>query len=294
MRGGWLAFGVSVVLHGTVLGAFCLLPGGRIEKSWASSTADGTPSDVATFLVYREETEVMDIPSAPPTPVAPLPVPAKIKETKPAASMVPPPAVIQAKYTGEDNHSSGTPSGPRSGSGLPGGIATSFFTVPAKGQKIVYLIDGSASMGLHGALAAARAELLRSVQLLPETIKFQVFVFNRWAFPLLAHLPGWLDPTPETLAAVAEALRNLPAEGGTDPRQALKYALSRQPAVLFFLTDAGEFKADAAREITRFNGGRSIINVIELSTGLTEGNDPALETLARENRGVFHLALLPR
>jgi len=296
MRSGWLAFLVSVILHGAVLGACCLLPGGRVEKSSAAFIEDGpgTSSDVATFLVDREQTDVMQIPSAPPTPVAPPPTPAEIKDTKPAAAIVPPAPVLPAGYTDKNNQASGAASGPASGSGLPRGIATTFFTVPARGQKIVYLIDGSASMGLHGALAAARAELLRSIQLLPDTVKFQIYVFNRPAFPLLPQLPGWLDPTPETLAAVAEALRNLPAEGGTDPRQALKYALSRQPAVLFFLTDAGEFQADAAREITRFNGGRSIINVVELSMGLTEGNDPALETLARENRGVVHLALLPR
>jgi hypothetical protein len=147
-------------------------------------------------------------------------------------------------------------------------------------------------MGLDGAFAAARAELLRSVGRLRGTVGFQIIVFNGLVTPLPAHLPGWLHANPQVVVAVEQALKNVRAEGKTDPASALRYALSRHPAVLFFLTDAGEFQMETARAITRFNGGHSIIHVIELGTGQAGGNDLALRTLANANGGTFKMVSL--
>jgi hypothetical protein len=296
MRRGYVAFVVSLILHGAVLGAFLLLPGGRAEKSYASIIREGSDAPPAmTAFEESEGTEIIRIPSTPPPPLA-TPAP-PVQDTGPVPAIPSPdPAAVTtpaAEKQNEPRASSGTPSA-QGGKpdGLPGGTDTTFFTVPVKGQTIVYLIDASASMGLHGELEAAAAELIRSVRRLRETIRFQVIVFNRSAFPLLVGSPDWLVPTPETVAAIEEALRKLPAEGGTDPSKALKHGLFRQPAMLFFLTDAGEFHQEATREITRFNRGRTIINVIALSTGHADEDDAALRALAHDNGGVFHIVPL--
>src|SRR5207253_645243 len=75
---------------------------------------------------------------------------------------------------------------------LPGGLggpgsdgATTFFQVPARGKKIVYVIDGSSSMCRDGALAAACRELRESVKKLPPDARFQVIVYNNDARFLL-------------------------------------------------------------------------------------------------------------
>jgi hypothetical protein len=293
MRSGWLAFVVSVALHGAVLGAFCLLPGGRVERSDASFVPEGSDTDLAVPTFFCERSAVFDVLSTPPVRAEVRPEPIPVKKTKPAAAVPAAVAPTLVKPANPNDNGSAASAGPKSGSeALPGGAATTFFSVAAKGQTIVYLIDASASMGLDGAFAPALAELLRSVRRLPETARFQVIVFNGLVTPLPAHLPGWLHANPQVVATVEQALRKVRAEGKTDPASALRYALSRHPAVLFFLTDAGEFQLETAHAITRFNGGHSIIHVIELGTGQAGGNNLALRTLANGNRGTFKMVSL--
>src|SRR5919198_794363 len=51
---------------------------------------------------------------------------------------------------------------------------TTFFQIATEGKAIVYVIDRSASMGCNGFLAAAKRELLASLERLPSTARFQV------------------------------------------------------------------------------------------------------------------------
>jgi hypothetical protein len=290
MRSGWIAFLVSMVLHGTLLGALCVLPGRKVEKPAGNVfVQDGTEAseDIAITLV---STDTMEIP-APKKPQVELSVPPP-PQTKPVSESPGPvddgqqPAQSKQVASGIDH---GVPLG---NGGTGPRVAPSFFHVPATGSKIVYLIDASASMGKHGALDAAREELLRSVCSLPQTMQFQIVVFHLRAFPLLPQNPDWITPTPDAVADVENALRALPAEGGTDPRTALRYALSRQPDVLFFLTDAGEIKMETIREITHFNRGRSIVHVIELGAEEAGSGDLPLQLLAEHNGGVFQAVSL--
>jgi hypothetical protein len=287
MRPGWTAFLVSLAIHGAAIGVFYFAPGARIVRNGDSFLEDGPDGqlEIATIELC-ERTETFDTSSTPPMKDANQEL-AKVRQTGPEPEASPRSTESPVKPTkpAQDTSIPGSRSG--APDGMPAGVATTFFNVPARGQTIVYLIDASASMGLHGALQAARAELLRSVRRLPESVRFQIIVFNRLATPLLPQRPEWLNATPQVLATVAQALSNLTAEGVTDPVRALKYALSRRPAVLFFLTDAGEFRTETAREATRFNAGRSVIHVIELRTGQAASNDLALRMLAHDNRGTF-------
>lgn len=169
---------------------------------------------------------------------------------------------------------------------------TTFFAVPARGQKIVYLIDRSASMGPNGALEVAGQELLASLNRLPKGTNFQVIVYNRSANLLMPRYPDWLLAQQDVIKNVAAAVNVLPPEGGTDHIRALKFALSLHPDVVFFLTDAGDVQTDLLREITKFNQGRTAIHVIELIAGQGTRDAGPLQQLAHENRGTFQSVLV--
>src|SRR5436309_3509183 len=95
MRSGWIALFVSLAIHGAGLAAFCLLAGGRIERTDASFVHDGssTQQEVATFILF-EQTEVREF-SSTASVRATKPEPAPIQTPKPASgSSAPPPAVV--------------------------------------------------------------------------------------------------------------------------------------------------------------------------------------------------------
>jgi von Willebrand factor type A domain len=294
MRSGWLAFLIALALHGGIVAALCLLPGGRMHRIPGLLFQDaGNGPEVITLLVSEQRQDVVDIAVAPsPPPSRAQTRPAQIPESKPA---LPKTSATQPKRVQASGHSAAkTQPGGNGDSGEPTtGVTTTFFQVPAQGQKILYVIDASASMGPTGALEVASREVLASVRRLPDSAHFQVLVYNRTASPLLPRWPGWLMPTADKLAALEEAVKSLQAEGGTDHAGALREALCMDPDVLFFLTDAaGDIPAGVPPEVSRRNQRHAVIHVIELNSGQPTGNDGALRALAAENRGVLRVVPL--
>jgi hypothetical protein len=160
--------------------------------------------------------------------------------------------------------------------------------VEAHGQTLVYVIDRSSSMGLHGALAAAREEVLASLEQLPPTARFQVIVYNRTAEPLLASQPELMVPSPENKQRVALQLSTLRAEGGTDHLPALRRALALHPDVVFFVTDADDLTAQHLRAVAQLNPGRrTVIHAIELNLRNRNRPDMPMHALALDNRGTY-------
>jgi hypothetical protein len=115
MRSGWLAFVVSVTLHGAVLGAFCLLPGGRVERTDASFVQDGSETDLAVPTFFCERSVVFDVPSTPPVRAEVKPEPIPLKETRPAAAVPSPVAPTLVKPANPNDNSSAASAGPKSG-----------------------------------------------------------------------------------------------------------------------------------------------------------------------------------
>jgi hypothetical protein len=156
-----------------------------------------------------------------------------------------------------------------------------------QGQRIVYVIDRSSSMGEHGALDAACRELLASLAHLPATARFQVVLYNRGASPLL--LDGRTDlaaPGADSLRQVEAALAALRPAGSTNHLEALKTALTLLPDVLFLVTDADDLTQKEVREVTAMNQGRAVIHAVELTTRPEQGDGP-LALLARGNGGTY-------
>jgi hypothetical protein len=181
------------------------------------------------------------------------------------------------------------------GSGLASaGRAYGALTVPRGARSVVFLLDRSASMGLEGALAAARREVLANLDTLPPGTLFQVVPYNREAEPLL--LLGRLCLAPVDSAARAEAARalaDLRPAGSTDHAHALFRGLALRPDVLFLLTDAADLTPQEVAAVTRCNHGQTALHAVQLSRRRPHPGN-SLARLAADNRGTFtHLPLEP-
>ena len=169
-----------------------------------------------------------------------------------------------------------------------GGGTTTFFHIATQGKAIVYVIDRSASMGLNGALATAKRELLASLERLPSSSRFQIIAYNRSAEPLRINgESGLVSATPENKRCVALFLEDMEAEGSTDHLPALRRALALGPDVIFFLTDADDLRSEQIRAITSLNHGRSIIHAIDLGRPLGAHGGLPLYALALDNGGRY-------
>jgi hypothetical protein len=148
------------------------------------------------------------------------------------------------------------------------------------------------SMGLHGRLDVARRELLDSLRRLPDTSRFQIIVYNRQPEALrVAGRAGLLPATEENKGRAALFLREVLAEGATDHLPALTLALTLQPDVIFFLTDADDLTDTQVQTVTRINQEQNrehtSIHAIELSTDNRDREDMPLHLLARRNHGTY-------
>jgi hypothetical protein len=171
--------------------------------------------------------------------------------------------------------------------GAAGGAATSFFQVQARGRRIVYVLDGSASMG-NGAWAAAARELQESLNKLPAGARFQVIIYSSNPQYLLPrYFRRWLEPTPAILSEAAAALARQVPEGRTEHGPALQEALGLGPDVVFFLTDADDLTAEHLRLVQRHNRTGAIVNTIELNRLSRRPAEMPLQLLAKENGGVY-------
>ncbi|HLJ96353.1 MAG TPA: vWA domain-containing protein [Gemmataceae bacterium] len=150
------------------------------------------------------------------------------------------------------------------------------------------MVDCSGSMGVDGRLDTAKGELLKSLEQLASSIRFQVIPYNRHAEPLRINgQSGLTFATAEHKRTVAHLLEDIHAEGGTDHAGALKRALSLGPEVIFFLTDADDLRAEDIRNISLLNHGRSVIHAI----GFGRGGSGSLNALAQTNQGIYRALL---
>jgi Ca-activated chloride channel family protein len=168
---------------------------------------------------------------------------------------------------------------------------TSFFDIDTEGNRFLYVVDQSGSMGFYGQLRVARSELQASLQSLDSTQQFHIIFYNtRYReMQLRNREPGlsWATDINRTLAG--QFLRGVSPEGGTDHIPALRKALSYRPEHLFFLTDADQPQLTARDldAIQRLNRGRTHIHCIEFGQGANLGLDNFLKRLARQNDGTY-------
>ena len=172
----------------------------------------------------------------------------------------------------------------------PGSAQTKFFGLEAQGNKFVYVLDRSGSMGDNHEtkMKAAKEELLKSLQDLDERQQFYIVFYNE--------TPRLFDPgiskgrlvfaTDDNKRHAEQFIAGVHPDGGTNHMAALTAALRLRPDVIFLLTD-GEAKddlsADELKRIDAINGGAAIINVIQFAPEPRPGS--SLVELAHQNRG---------
>jgi hypothetical protein len=182
------------------------------------------------------------------------------------------------------------------------GRAVEFFGAVAHGEKIVFILDVSGSMGdnrYRGAgggstrFERAREELVRTIYQLYADQKFVVLLFSSDCRPMFDQPLRQVDfyaATPHHKDRVARWLEGVHPGGATDPRSSLRTALALYPDAIFLLSD-GEFRS-----------GRGLISsqVIRLVEGLNAHKVPihtiayqdfrsrrTLETIAELTGGMF-------
>jgi hypothetical protein len=177
-------------------------------------------------------------------------------------------------------------------SGSPGGgsqATVTVFGVAGTGTRFVYVFDRSTSM--EGApLAAAKRQLIDSLESLDSVHQFQIIFFNTRTSVLDIEGRGRMAfATDRSKQLARNFVGGITAGLGTDRAPALEQALAFNPDVIFFLTDAEDaMSGDEMRKIRRLNErvGASIC-VIEFGRLATPPRDNFLIQLAQESGGRY-------
>ncbi|MFQ3650294.1 MAG: hypothetical protein SNJ75_08180 [Gemmataceae bacterium] len=150
-------------------------------------------------------------------------------------------------------------------------------------KRVVFVLDRSISMALHGYLDVARRELADGLRHLPPESHFQVILYQRFAVPLLGPLPARLHTAnPTTIDRAVTALQAVTAEGPTHHLAGLEMALVFQPDAVVWLTDEDDLQPADELAILKRNRGATL-HIVELRRG--PRSQGAFARLARATGG---------
>jgi hypothetical protein len=172
----------------------------------------------------------------------------------------------------------GTGGGGGSGGGMGGGIGrgigpgTEFFGAREHAGSFAYVIDCSGSMATVNSLEVAKRELTVSLNRLPPDAQFAVIFYNLHAtvFSDPQGHAGLMPATAVNKARVADLLRGVVPDGGTDHVVAVRTALALRPEVIFFLTDADSMTDDDVTLLLS-QAGKTRIQAVEFALGVDLG-----------------------
>jgi len=168
------------------------------------------------------------------------------------------------------------------------GVGKGFFGIHALGQSFVYVVDCSKSMNRpHPSEAKTRfrrlkLELVKSIATLKPDMKFFIIFFNRHALPMPARsLQPALPLNQNQYLRWAATVR---AQGDTDPREALSYALRLRPDIIYFLTD-GDFQHSVVQDLKKLQ--QKNVDIHTFAFGNRDAED-LLKAIASANGGEYH------
>lgn len=179
-------------------------------------------------------------------------------------------------------------SGEGSGTGTGNGSGSGFFGIRAPGNRFVYVVDCSRSMNhphpgeFKTRFNRLQFELIKSVAELEPQMEFFIIFFND-------------DPIPMPARSLQPALRNVQKRylkwvtgkrpgGGTDPREALHFALRLKPDVIYFLTD-GAFDKVVERDLKELAQSDVAIHTFTFGNRAAE---ELMKRIAARNGGQYH------
>jgi hypothetical protein len=200
---------------------------------------------------------------------------------------VPMPAAATARTQARAGGGSGNGGSPGGGRG---DTNVSVFGVQGRGNKFIYLFDRSSSM--QGApLAAAKRQLLQSMESLESIHRFHVMFFNtkRQSLNIASGKQRMESASDRNKQLAANFVGGITADGGTDRLTALREAIGLAPDVIFFLTDADDpMTSSELADIAAANGrAQAAICVIEFGRRPAPLPDNFLMRLARESGGQY-------
>lgn len=170
---------------------------------------------------------------------------------------------------------------PQKSAGAQSSSGGSFFGIRSKGDKIVYIIDRSASMHVgkyQTRYARAVNELLASVDQLREDQEFHVILFSFDTLRLRMGVnSAFCSATAKNKEKLKRRLYSMRLSPGTDPREALVAALKSNPSCIYLLTD-GEFNG----EINRNGVYKDKVNTWQLSVKHNKNKCP-IHTIGLED-----------
>jgi len=168
-----------------------------------------------------------------------------------------------------------------------------FFDAVDSGKRFVFVLDSSGSMAApQGApIRKARSELIASLEGLTHHQQFQIIFYNTEtrAMKHRGKPAELLYATDINRTLARQFIQSVDPDGGTAHTPALERALSFQPDVIFFLTDAKHPQLSSAdlNQIRVLNKGRAKIHCIEFGEGFPVKEGNSLDKLARQNRGSY-------
>ena len=205
-----------------------------------------------------------------------------------------PAAPISVARSGNEASGGGTTQGTPGGSAVARQGGLGLFPLGRAPASVVWVLDRSISMGLDGAIDVARREIQAGLRRLSPGTRFRVLTYNQFVASLPAASAGLAVATKAAIDATCRDLDALMPERGTNHVLALRQALALRPEVIFLVTDAADLAPADVQALTRFNGGRSAIHVVELSPHRAGRPDGPAARLAGANRGTYrHHCLAP-
>ncbi len=158
----------------------------------------------------------------------------------------------------------------------------SFFGSMVQGQSVVMVLDRSQSMKGRR-MEKLKAELERTLGLLPESMLFNVLFFNDRVHE--SDAGGLRAATQSNKAKMMQWVSTISAARGTEPEPALARAIELEPDVVLFLTD-GTFHFHVVVNVTRMNENKIPIFTFGLDAF---GGSDVLTRLASESGGIYTL-----
>jgi Mg-chelatase subunit ChlD len=172
-----------------------------------------------------------------------------------------------------------------------GGKSSSYYSLPLYAKRLVFVLDTSGSM--RGArIYAAKRELVRAIEALPQEVQFSVLAFNGRTFIWKKDL---MEATGENKKKAAAFVNSQELGGRTASYDALEAALKFDAEAIYFLTDGAPAGGKITQPeqivavISKQNRARRVtINSIGIGVG-PQGNpfDSFLRSLAEQNYGEY-------
>ncbi|RMF39156.1 MAG: hypothetical protein D6753_14430 [Planctomycetota bacterium] len=157
---------------------------------------------------------------------------------------------------------------------------TTVFGIEGEGTRFLYVFDRSDSMNGYGGapLAAAKRELINSLNSLGPQHQFQIVFYNETPLPF-----GGMGPRGPQLfkgdesskQAAMAFVRDVSAIGGTRHLSAIQMGLAMGPDCLFFLTDADQpapGQRDTEDLVVRASRSGTTIHAIQFGAGPQQGS----------------------